>query len=127
MKNLHHVGFAIFLIAYSYFKYAAVPSMMGQSTYILTTALVVLMTAIIPFYVTYFLAKAASSPSCYLIASLMPLVLSGIGLAIYFYIFIAPNAPGMGVAQVLPRALLPGLVMGAISLFSMSIQKRDAE
>lgn len=125
MKNSHHVGFAIFLIFYSYFKYVAVPSMMGQTTYILTTSVLVLITAIIPFYAAYFLAKKASPPICYLLASLMPLVFSGIGLAIYFYLFIAPNAPDMGVTQVLPRALLPGLVMGAISLISLFIQKRD--
>jgi hypothetical protein len=125
MKNSHHLGFAIFLVVYSYFKYVAVPSMMGQTTYIITTSLVVLMTAIIPFYVTYFLTKKASSPSRYVLASLMPLILSGIGLSIYFYLFIAPNAPGMGVAQVLPRAILPGLVMGAILLAAMFIQNRD--
>ena len=100
---------------------------MGQTTYILTTGLLVFITAIIPFYVAFFLANKATPPSRYLLASLMPLVLSSIGLAIYFYLFIAPNAPGMAVTQVLPRALLPGLVMGAILLFAMFIQKRGTE
>jgi hypothetical protein len=98
---------------------------MGQTNYILTTCLVILMTAVIPFYLSCFLAKKVSSPSCYLVASLMPLVLSGIGLAIYFYLFIAPSAPSVEIAQVLPRAFLPGIAMGAILVGALYSKKND--
>ena len=125
MRNLPHVGFILFLVVYSYFKYTAMPSMMGQPQYILTTGLVILMTAVIPFFTTYFLASQSKPPARYLLAAFMPLILSTLGLAIYFYLYIAPNAPGIPVTQVLPRAIIPGLVMSAILLLPMIAHKNN--
>jgi hypothetical protein len=123
MRNIPYVGFIIFLVIYGYLKYTAVPDLMGQPQYILTTGIVVVLTAIAPFFAAYFMARNVSSSARYLIAGLVPLLLSALGLAIYFYLFIAPNAPSMSVMQVLPRAIVPGLVMGGILLLPMLVHR----
>ena len=120
------IGFALFLLVYSYFKYTAVPSQMGDPMYIATTALVVILTAVIPFFMARYLANKASAPKNYILAAVVPLALSALGLAIYFYVFIAPNAPGMAVTQVLPRAIVPGLVMSALLLMPMFMHRKDS-
>ena len=119
MRTIHYVGFFIFVIVYGYFKYTAVPQLMGQSQYILTTGIVVVLTAIVPFFLSYFIGRNVTSNARYLVLGLLPLILCAAGLATYFYLFIAPNAPGMSVLQVLPRAVVPGLVMGALLLLPM--------
>lgn len=60
-----------------------------------------------------------TSNARYLVLGGLLLILCALGLAVYFYLFIAPNAPGMSVMQVLPRAIIPGLVMGALLLLPM--------
>jgi hypothetical protein len=123
MRTIHYLGFIIFLIVYGYFKYTAVPQLMGQSQYILTTGIVIVLTAIVPFFLSYFIARKVSSNARYVVLGLLPLLLCALGLAFYFYIFIAPNAPGMSVMQVLPRTIVPGLVMGALLLLPMGMRK----
>ena len=118
-------AFTIFLLVYSYIKYTAVPSQMGEPMYMATTALVVILTAVIPFFIARHLLAKASPPKSYVLAAFVPLALSAIGLAIYFYMFIAPTAPGMAVTQVLPRAIAPGLVMSAILLIPILMSKKD--
>ena len=116
--------FTLFLLVYSYFKYTAVPSQMGEPMYMATTALLVIVTAVIPFFVARYLADRATAPNSHVFAAVVPLTLSALGLAIYFYVFIAPNAPGMAVTQVLPRSIAPGLVMSAILLIPMIMHKK---
>lgn len=127
MKNLHHIGFLIFLIVYSYHKYNAVPSLMGQTSYILTSCLLVILTAIIPFYLSISWSNKTKPPSRYVLAGITPLLLSTLGLTAYFYLFIAPNAPGISIIQVLPRAILPGLVMGMILVASILVKEKFAK
>lgn len=124
MQLRTHISFLIFILVYGYFKYTAMPSLMGSSEYILTTVLVILLTAIIPYFATYILTRKGGSLDQYLLAGLLPLPLCAGGLAAYFYLFIAPNAPGMSVMDVLPRSLVPGLVMGAILLVPMLMHKK---
>ena len=125
MRLKTHIGFILFLAIYSYIKYTAMPNLMGSSQYILTTMLVVLLTAIIPYIVTYILTRKGGSLGQYMTAGLLPLLLCAAGLATYFYLFIAPNAPGMSVTEVLPRAVVPGLVMGVILLLPMFMHKKN--
>lgn len=119
MRAIHYVGFIIFLAIYGYMKYTAVPQLMGQSQYIITTAVVIFLTAIIPFFVSYFVGRNLRSTPRYLVLGLLPLLLCAIGLATYFFLFIAPNAPGVSIMQVLPRAIIPGIVMSVILLIPM--------
>ena len=84
-------AFTIFLLVYSYIKYTAVPSQMGEPMYMATTALVVILTAVIPFFIARHLLAKASPPKSYVLAAFVPLALSAIGLAIYFYMFYSAN------------------------------------
>ena len=123
MRTIHYVGFMLFFIVYGYFKYTAVPQQMGQAAYIVTTGVVLLLTAIIPFFASHFAIRNMTSNMRYVIAGVLPLTLCGIGLATYFFVFIAPNAPGISVMQVLPRAIVPGLVMGVLLLLPLFMRK----
>ena len=126
MRLKTHIGFILFLLIYSYMKYTAMPNLMGSMQYLLTTVLVVLLTAIIPYIVSFILTRKGSSLKQYMTAAFLPLLLCTTGLAVYFYLFIAPNAPGMVVTQVLPRAIVPGLVMGAILILPMFMHKKTS-
>lgn len=124
MRIIHSVGFIIFLVVYGYFKYTAVPQLMGQTQYILTTGVVIVLTAIVPFFSSYFIGRNLTSTARYLVLGLLPLMLCALGLATYFYLFIAPSTPSMSVMQVLPRAIAPGLAMGGLLLLPMGMGKR---
>lgn len=123
MRKFPYLGFIVFLVSYSYVKYTAVPQLMGQTQYMITTAVLVVLTAVIPFYISYLAVRNNRSNTRYTIALVLPLVLSAIGLAVYFFLFIAPNAPDMSVVQVLPRAVVPGLVMSALLLIPMIVHR----
>ena len=114
MKHFSHIGFLVFLLIYSIFKYRAVPDLMGQPAYIKSTAILVVLTAILPYFLSHFVSRKVTGNRQLMTAAILPLILCTAGLACFFYVFIAPNVPGMSVTQVLPRAIVPGLVMGAI-------------
>lgn len=124
MKNVSLIGFLVFLCIYSYFKYTAVPSLMGTTLYMISTAILVILTAIVPYFLTRVLTTKVAQPRKKWVLSFSPLVLSALGLALYFYLFIAPNAPGMSVLQILPRSILPGVVISLLLLGPSLINKR---
>ena len=117
MKYLPYLGFALFLIVYSAVKYQAVPSQMGQSTYIFTTIILVVLTALIPYLIGLSMAAKVKLGHPFVTAIIVPFLLSAGGLAVYFFLYIKPVAPGMSVTQVLPRAVIPGLCLSALVLF----------
>ena len=117
MKYLPYLTFALFLAVYSTLKYQAVPSQMGQSAYIKTTIILVILTAIIPYLIGLFMAAKVKLGHPFAMAIVVPFALSVIGLAAYFFMYIQPFAPGMSVTQVLPRAIIPGLCLSGLVLF----------
>ena len=125
MKHVSYLGFAIFLVIYSVIKYRAVPELMGQPTYIKSTIILVILTAILPYFIALFVRGKMAGTSKLIASLVLPLILCLVGLATYFYVFIAPNAPGMSVTQVLPRAIIPGLVMGLILAQPLFMHRKD--
>ena len=114
MSKLYLLGFALFLIGYSLFKYQAVPSLMGQPTYILSTAIRVVLTAILPFALTHMAVRGERTAMRVGLAASVPFLLCGAGLATYFYIFIKPSVPDLSVFAILPRAIMPALFISAL-------------
>jgi lipoprotein signal peptidase len=125
MKHISHILFLVFLVIYSVLKYQAVPELMGQATYMQTTAIMVILTAVLPYGIGFFLTRKTSGNTQILLAFVTPLILCIVGLATYFYIYIAPNAPGLAVTKVLPRAILPGLIMGAILAVPIYLKRKQ--
>ena len=99
MKYLPYLGFALFLIVYSAVKYQAVPSQMGQSTYIFTTIILVVLTALIPYLIGLSMAAKVKLGHPFVTAIIVPFLLSAGGLALYFFLYIKPVAPGIVKAQ----------------------------
>ena len=117
MKNLPYLAFTAFLAIYGYFKYQAVPSQMGQSTYIITTIILVTLTAVLPYIIGLWATAKFRAGHPYLRAAVVPFLLSALGLALYFYLFIQPAAPNMSVTKILPRSVIPGLCLSTLVVF----------
>lgn len=117
MKYLPYLAFGLFLAVYSTLKYQAVPSQMGQSAYIKTTIILVILTAIIPYFIGLFMSAKVKLGHPFAVAIIAPFALSVAGLAAYFFMYIQPFAPGMSVTQVLPRGVIPGLCLSGLVLF----------
>jgi len=111
MRRLSHLLFLLFLIIYSVIKYRAVPELAGNSTYMMSTGILVTLTAILPYGLAYIFTKNMRGTMQLVMAIVAALLLCVIGLAIYFFVFIPAGVP---IGNVLPRAVVPGLVMGAI-------------
>ena len=117
MKYLPYLAFLVFLTIYAIMKYQAVPSQMGQSAYIMTTLILVTLTAVLPYVLGLFASAKIKQGQGFIAAAIIPFVLSAMGLSVYFFVFIQPVAPTMSVTQVLPRAIVPGLFLSALVVF----------
>lgn len=123
MNRIQMLAYVVFLVFYGAQKYLAVPEQMGELTYTWTTALMVVLTAVIPFFVSYILIPRLDRMGALLIGALLPLILSGVGLTIYYYGFIARYVPDIALTDVLPRALAPGIIMGLILVIPLVLAK----
>jgi hypothetical protein len=124
MRHLSSLGFLVFLAGYSVFKYQAVPDLMGQPSYMISTAILVTLTAILPYGLSLLAVWRLSGPLEWALSAILPFVLSALGLATFFYLFIQPSFPGMSVMDVLPRALMPGILMGGILVSGRALRLR---
>jgi len=105
---------AAFLIYYCASKFLAGYS--GYShAYAIQVGIIVLSTALAPYYLTQFCMRFLAKVRLFL-AAVMPTLLAMAGYATFFYLFIAPNFPDIAAQQVIIRGLLPGLVISGILL-----------
>ena len=110
--------FGLFLIYYMYDKYMGQPPPSFNVKYGLVVGLIVVLTAIIPFLCTWVLVRRIKGSAQFLSAVLLPTLVSAIGYALFFYVFIAPSAPGVTAMQVIPRSAVPGFAISAIFFIS---------
>ncbi len=123
MNVQKHIGFLIFLPIYGYLKFAVAPAMMAQPGYMMTTALLVIMTAVIPYFLSWFLVQKIEGYARYGAALVLPLVLGAAGLATYYFLIIVPMETPLTLAKVLPRSITPGVVLGLILLASTFLHR----
>lgn len=114
----------VFFVIYAAQKYLAVPQESFNPAYITSTSIVVFMTALLPFCLAWFLKSRFHKPVSIIIALIVPGVLAAIGFASYWYFFILSFAPDIAVTTVLPRALMPGLIMGVILTYHSIVLTR---
>lgn len=95
--------------------------------YALQVGIIVMLTAIVPFYATSRLAAsrmAAARPRLRLPMLLTaPTLLSMTGYAAFFVLFIAPNFPDVTAGQVIGRGLLPGVVISALLALPLAFDR----
>ena len=116
--------FGLFLIYYIYDKYMGAAPETFSLAYAKTVAIIVLLTAIIPFIISYFLLKIVKGSGGYILALLVPTICSALGYAAFFYKFIAPFTSEVALMQVVPRSLIPGLGISLILIVTALLKRK---
>jgi len=118
------VLFGLFLIYYIYDKYMGAAPETFNLAYAQTIAIIVLLTAVIPFIISSFLVKIVKGAGGYILALLLPTVCSALGYAAFFYKFIAPFSSEVELMQVVPRSLIPGLAISLILIVTALLKRK---
>jgi hypothetical protein len=117
--TIQHCLWFGFLAYYTATKFSAGGAAYSHA-YALQVAIIVALTAIVPFYASSYASSriARAVPRLKLWALLLlPASLAMAGYAAFFFTFIAPNFPDIAAIQVISRGLLPGIVISALLLF----------
>jgi hypothetical protein len=100
------------LLVYTFLKYTA-----GQQPFSVAYALQVLILVALTAVLPWGLVRGAERLLPRLrwpLRCVLPAVLACAGYAVFFWVFIAPAAPDVPAAAVVPRGVLPGIVMTAL-------------
>jgi hypothetical protein len=128
MKSMFHPSlliYLIFLAVYSWQKYrAAAPASFNQG-YAINVAILVTLTAIVPYVVARLAMSMTSGAGRLASAVLVPTFMAAGGFATFFFVFIAPNFPQVELMTVLPRSLTPGGVIAVILLIHMVLRRGE--
>lgn len=115
-QRVQLVGWIIFIFYYFTAKYF-VGGFTGFSVgYLISVIMLVMMTAVIPFYTAKWLVDKSEKLAQFGFALLLPILLTGAGLSVYFVIFIAPNYPAITLPGILHRAIEPGVAISILLL-----------
>lgn len=126
MKSLSHPSgmiFLVFLGVYSWQKYTAAAPETFSIGYAINVAILVTLTAILPYVITRFEIAMTKGPVRYILALTSPLILCGAGFATFFFLFIAPSFPQADIMTVLPRSLFPGVTISIILLVPLILHR----
>jgi hypothetical protein len=105
-----------FLVIYFAQKYVADMKDDFQLGYLINVGILVMLTTVIPYYLTRLGMNIVSGNARAATALVLPITFSAIGLAVFFFIFIKPYVPGLSLMAILPRSLIPGIIMTVILL-----------
>ena len=103
-----------FLVIYFAQKYVADMKEDFQLGYLINVGILVMLTSVIPYYLTRVGMNIVSGNARAVTALILPVTFSAMGLAVFFYIFIKPYVPGLSLMTILPRSLIPGIIMTVI-------------
>lgn len=130
MKHLNTIQQCLwfgFLLYYAAAKYLA-GGVDYSHAYAFQVAIIVTLTAIIPFYLASRLGSVVPKGKIAILL-IAPTMLSVGGYAAFFLVFIAPNFPDVPMAGVVSRGVIPGALMSALLVFPVVLERlnRDAE
>jgi hypothetical protein len=112
----------LFLIIYSYRKYFAGFDA-WNTQYAIQVAILVAMTAIIPFYLVKVAIGRMEGSSELLSTLILPTVLCAIGYGIFWYTRVKPSFPDVTLMTVLPRSFFPGIAISVLLLIPRFMRK----
>ena len=115
----------VFLIYYTAYKYL-VALQVWNLEYAIQVGLLVIMTAIIPYYFTKFTLLRLSKPALFFAATLLPALLALIGYAVFYYTRVLPNFPDVTLNQVLPRSIFPGVCMALMFIIPIIVSRTQS-
>jgi hypothetical protein len=106
----------LFFAGYAAKKYFIVwpPAFDFTPGYLTSTAVVILVTGWLPFAAVLAATRGSYSHAKLAIASLAPIPLSALGYAAYWWFSIRHSYPNIDLADVAPRAVIPGAVFASI-------------
>lgn len=123
IKVIQQCLWLTFLVIYIGHKFLAGGG--GISTnYAIQVAIIVVLTALIPFYVTSRLGHLLVRIRVAIFA-VLPVGLAMAGYATFYFVFIAPNFPEVAAADVIVRGITPGIVISAILLVPVITSRRS--
>jgi hypothetical protein len=106
----------VFFIIYAIYKYVG-SLQVWDPEFFVQVAILVVLTALIPYYVSRALAHKLTDPAKLITTIILPLALCALGYTIFYYTRVKPNFPNVSLTgDVLPRSFLPGFVMTALFL-----------
>jgi hypothetical protein len=119
--------FLIFLAYAGYQKYTAVPPSAIDQPYVTSALLVLSLTAIAPFFVSYLITRATQISGR--VPAIMIAFVSAIGLSVFGYWVVWRYFGGVAdmrlpIEQALQLGLIPGVVMGLILALDTMFRRR---
>ncbi|TNE36751.1 MAG: hypothetical protein EP347_10200 [Alphaproteobacteria bacterium] len=112
----------LFLIGYTALKYFAGYNA-WNTEYAIQVAILVVMTAVAPFYLSKGLVARMDGVGGWLVTLVTPVVLCAIGYALFWYFRVKPSFPDVTLMTVLPRSLLPGLSITVLVLLPKVLRR----
>ena len=114
----------LFFIYYAAFKYL-VALQSWDAGYAVQVAILVLITAFVPYYLTRLVAFRFEGALKIAAIIILPLSLCAAGYAIFYYTRIQPFFEGVSLQNdVMPRSFFPGLMITGLLLFEIYLVKR---
>ena len=104
-----------FIVYYTSIKYLA-GSQEWNSAYALQVGLIVMISCLLPYYLTVLAMSVLPGVNRIAAKVLLPTSLALLGYFGFYIAFIQPNFPDITPWQVVPRGLFPGLVISALLL-----------
>lgn len=104
----------VFLLLYFAQKYVADIKEDFQLGYLLNVGILVMLTTVLPYYLTRLGMYLVAGKTRAVLALTLPITFSALGLSVFFFVFIKPYVPDLSLLTVLPRSLIPGIIMTVI-------------
>ena len=112
----------LFLVGYTALKYFAGYNA-WNTQYAIQVAILVMMTAIVPFYLSKAIVGRSEGAAQWAAALLLPVVLCGLGYALFWYFRVKPSFPDVTLATVMPRSLMPGISIAVLILIPKVLRR----
>lgn len=125
-RSIPALIFVFFFAFYSWQKYAAAAPPSFQQAYAINVAILVTLTALLPYIIARILVARIKGSAQLVSALIAPLVLCAVGFTIFFFVFIQPNFAQATLGPVVQRSITPGLAIGGILVLSLLLKRRVA-
>jgi hypothetical protein len=113
ITTIQNLIWLLLLICYVAYKY--LPGMQTwNTTYAIQVGIIAVLTAILPYYATRFMASRMTGAPAVTSILVLPSLLAIMGYGVFYFVFIRANFPDVTAMQVMPRGLLPGLTISAL-------------
>ncbi|GJL95794.1 MAG: hypothetical protein DHS20C05_21990 [Hyphococcus sp.] len=117
LSRVAFIGYAVFLIGYSTYKYSVAAPPSFSPEYAQSVAILVLLTGVAPFLLAYLLLKLSRMNrfGASVVGLLLGLVFCVIGYGAFWWFFIAPGGQAPALYEVALRGVGWGMLQGGLA------------